>query len=384
MKRISLIPLFFCILLFLFFPDGIIQFFSILVISLYLFSFVLSRYMYHSLAVSREREISYCPNGVSESLRFSVVNRGFFPIENAVIWDRATGCYGEGTGFFLDNIPGRGRKDYSCEILTGRRGKFTVGPLVIRGSDPFHFFPWKREFPLYGSVVVYPAGHPLHLILREGERGGTVRAGKMLYEDLTDLKGIREYRPGDSLKRINWKASARTGTLQTMEFARNLSAPLLVLLDLTVSRYPLKHRHILLERAIEAAVSLVVSYGESGQKVSLLARGTDRPIFIPSRSGYGHMISILEELARAGFGDEEGEGSVITTLYERGVKPVSGTHVSLLVPGPDDRLFREMELLYKRKCRLQLIATGGIPFPRVPGFCRQFTLSEYGKEYFHD
>lgn len=382
MKRISLLPLFFCVFLFLFIPIRIIQFFSLLVICFYLFSYGLSRYMFHSLAVTRDREVSYCPNGSVESLDFTIENRGFLPLENALIWDRATGCYGEGTGVFLDNFPGRGSRTYSCRILTGRRGKYIAGPIVVRGSDPFHFFPWKREFPLYSSIVVYPAGYPLDLILIEGERSGSVKTGKLQYEDLTDLKGIREYRPGDSLKRINWKASARTGTLQTMEFARNLNAPLLVLLDLTVSCYPLKHRHILLERAIEAAASLIISYGESGQSVSLLARGTDREIFIPSRRGYGHIISILEELAQAGFSDEKEEGSVIASLYERGVKPVSGTHVSLLLPLSDDRLFSEMELLYRRKCQLQIIATGGIQFPRIPSYCRQYTLSEYGKEYF--
>ncbi|MBB6481825.1 DUF58 domain-containing protein [Spirochaeta isovalerica] len=382
MNRISLFPLFVFLCLLLFVPLKAIQFVSAFFILLFSSSFFISLYMRLSLAVERGRETQFCPNGSNESAEFTVTNRGFLPISRILLLDRASGCYASETGTFLTSIPGKSSRTYSCPVLTRTRGKYRAGPVIVKGSDPLNFFPWEKIFPLYSSIVVYPAGHPLPLLLAEGERGGKIKSPSLIHEDLNQLKGIRDYRPGDSLKRINWKASARTGKLKTMEFSFTLDAPLLVLLDITVSRYPLKHRHILLERAIEAAVSLILSYGEAGQKISLLVRGSADPLYIPFGRGFGHVVTLLEELAQVAFSDEEGEESIIDYMMSRGIGIETGAHISLLVPSLEGELAGGMEILRRRRAEVQLIATGGSLPVDVPPFCRVYTLSEYGKEYF--
>lgn len=384
MKRIGLFPLFFFLFIWIFFPFYPLQVLSLFVLLLYGVAFLLSRITSRLLVVERDKEIVYCPNRSHEEVRFTIRNRGFLPVENIVVLDQANGCYGEGTGLFLTALPRRSEKTYSCSVLTGTRGKYTIGPLRLKGSDPFYFFPWEVTKEVYSHLVVYPAFHPLELLLKEGDRGGSIKSDNLLYEDLSDLKGIREYRQGDSLKRINWKATARTGALQTMEYSRNLSAPVLVLLDLNRSRYPLKHRHILMERAIEAAASIIVSFGRQGQKVSLLTTGGDRELMIPPRSGYGHIISILEDLAQIELGSTETSYTVIRSLYEKGLKRASGSHIYLLVPEFGEEMVGELEGLYREKSYLHLVATGGSAFTAVPSFCRSYTLTDYGKDYFYD
>lgn len=383
MKKVTLIPLLFSIFLFLFVPLTSIQFLSILIMAIYGFSYIISRYLYNSIRVSRFKNYAFCPNRSDESLGFTVTNGGWLSLENVQITDVANGCYKEGTGSFIDSLNGRSSKDFFCELMTDRRGKYKTGPITVKGGDPLHLFPWEKKFANHCKVVVYPEGHPLHLLLVEGERSGSIKSDQFCYEDMTELKGIRDYREGDSLQRINWKASAKSGSLQTMEFSRKLNAPLLVLLDLSAKRYPLKHRHILMERAIEAAVSLVLSYGGSGQKVSLLTIGADRDVYVPSRAGYTHMITILEELAQLKLGNNQECQTLISSLYSMNIKPVSGTHISLLLPRLDENSFCELDLLHRRKCHLKLISTSGISFPIIPKYSRQFILSEYGKEYFY-
>ena len=268
MNHMSLFPLILFLFLFLFVPIRSVQFLSLLIILFYLVSFLLSRYMKASIAVRREKETQFCPNRSEEFLQFTVSNRGIFPLSDIIIQDSANGCYSEKTGSFLVDLPGRSSSLFSCPLITSRRGLFRAGPIKVKGTDPLNLFPWELVFYLYSSVVVYPAGHNLTLTFLDGERGGSLKSNLLFHEDPTQLKGIRDYRPGDSLKKVNWKVSARTGQLKIMEFSRRFSAPLLVLLDLTVSRYPLKHRHIFLERAIEAAVSLCISYNNAG-RVSL-------------------------------------------------------------------------------------------------------------------
>jgi len=382
MKRLSLLPLAFSIFLYLFIPLKAVQMAALFLLLLYGFSFILSRYMRASLKVERARLTQFCPNGSDEQLEFSVINRGFLPMSQLIILDSGNGCYSADTGTFLSDLPGRSTRTYRCPIQTMVRGKFHVGPVKIKGSDPLNFFPWEKTFPLYSSVVVYPAGHSLSLLLSEGERGGSVQSPSIIYEDRNQLKGIRDYRAGDPLKRINWKASARTGTLKTMEYSNTLDAPLLILLDISPVRYPLKHRYILLERAIEAAASLIISYGEAKQKISLLVKGAENPVFVPFGRGFGHMVYLLEELAQISFSDEGGEESIIDYMMSRRTAVECGTHISLLVPALDEGILSGMELLFQRRTTLQLIATGGVLPQGIPPYCRGYTLSEYGQEYY--
>ncbi|MBN2656054.1 MAG: DUF58 domain-containing protein [Spirochaetales bacterium] len=382
MKPVSILPFLIALFLFLFVPLKILQFAAAFFLLVYCGSFAVSLYMRSSLSVERARETLFCTNGSDEHSFFTVANKGLISMSRLIILDRATGCFCSGSGSFIAALPGKNSRTFSCPVITTVRGKYRTGPIRIKGADPLNFFPWEKVFPLFGSIVVYPRGHSLPLLLVEGERGGDVQSTDVLYEDPIQLKGIRDYRPGDPLKRINWKASARTGKLKTMEFSYTLDAPLLVLLDLTVPRYPLKHRHILLERAIEAAVSLIISYGEAKQKISLLVKGAEKPVFIPFGRGFGHVVTLLEELAQITFSREGSDESVIDFMMSRGIPVESGTHVSLLVPSLEGNLTAGMEILRRRRALLQLIATGGTLPPGIPASCRAFTLSEYGKEYF--
>ncbi|MFB6152838.1 MAG: DUF58 domain-containing protein, partial [Halodesulfurarchaeum sp.] len=103
----------------------------------------------------------------------------------------------------------------SQEIRLAERGRHTIGPTRITAHDPLRL--WEREFTdgKTQTVVVYPAVRPLY----EGEE-------QLLAEfvGLTDERehfdAVREYRPGDPLRDINWKASAkRSGELFLTEYA---------------------------------------------------------------------------------------------------------------------------------------------------------------------
>lgn len=382
MKRISLIPLIFCCFSTLFFPFRIIQVPAILVILIYSLAFFLSRYLYYSVSVFREKKIYYCKNGSSEYTDFTVVNNGFFPLDNLIIHDKGSGCYNNSEGVFMDSIFSRSKKKYSCKLITQTRGCHKVGPIVLKGGDPFNFFPWEKTIHNYVDVIIYPGFHPLHLLLKNGETGGRQKVKNPLYEDLTDLKSIREFRPGDSMKRVNWKATAKSDVLQTMEFADNLSAPLFVLADLTPRNFPVKQRYSRIERTIEAAASLITEYGVKRENCGLLVKGGAKDLCIPPGREYGHIISMLEGLAGISVDDRNSESSLISTLFQNGIKPAAGTHLYIFVPLISEELEREMELLYRRRCHVHLVVTGGQQPDRIPRFCRLYFLSVYGKEYF--
>lgn len=382
MKKMTLVPLVFFCFFFLFIPVKIIQSVSILIILLYLWAFFLSRFLYYSVSVQRDKQKYYCINGSHESTSLTLQNKGFFPLDNIILHDKGSGCYKGSAGVFMDRLQGRSCKTFSSELFTGKRGRHKIGPIVIKGSDPFHFFPWTKTFFQYADVFIYPEYHPFQLLLKEGEIGGHQKIKDPLYEDKTDLKAIREFRRGDSLKKINWKASAKAGTLQTMEYSQTLSTPVLVLMDITPEDYPLKYRYMHIERTIEAAASLITSFGGKGETCSLLVKGAHKDIYIPPGKGSGHIISILEELAELSFSKDSSNNTIITKVYEKEINPVAGTHIYILVPEIKDVLQREMALLRKKKYSLNLVMTGGASTKEVPGNCEYFTLSNYGRRYF--
>lgn len=131
-----------------------------------------------------------------------------------------------------------------------------------------------------------------------GERKGSNR----LYEDPLRIAGLRDYRPGDPMRRIDWKATARRGDLQSRVYDPSATQQLYIMLNIDTMEHSwegyLKDE---LERAVSVAASVAVWASGERFAVGLLANGAypnaDRPIRLaPSRSRE-QLTRILEALA---------------------------------------------------------------------------------------
>jgi uncharacterized protein (DUF58 family) len=209
-----------------------------------------------------------------------------------------------------------------------------MGPVELKGSDPFGMFAWRRRVGAPLRVIVYPAVHPLQLKQSSGLPSGNLTVASRLYEDVTNFRSVREYVPGDELRRINWKVSARLGRLYAMEYVPSIYFPVLVVLNLTEGDYPVIHRQQLVERAIEVAASLVFHFAGLKQDVGLVTTGAmaGRPGFpvAPIRSGIGHAVNILEILARIGTSAET--VNVAEHVFGCGAGIRSGTKIMVVTP----------------------------------------------------
>ncbi len=122
------------------------------------------------------------------------------------------------------------------DIPTTRRGVITFGPLVLYRQSFADLLRVRREHGQSATVLVEPrvldAGG-----LPPGARRGHVGAEERIAHGGTDLVGLREYVPGDDLRRLHWATSARRGTLMVREDADPASPHLTVLLDDRSSSY---------------------------------------------------------------------------------------------------------------------------------------------------
>lgn len=115
------------------------------------------------------------------------------------------------------------------------RGLHRFGPVELEAGDPFGVAGVSDELDARVEVAVLPKvlevpdftaflGRPL----------AEEAAARSLASDPTALRGIREYRAGDPMRAINWRAMARAGALQTNEFEPASLAAVRLLLDVGV------------------------------------------------------------------------------------------------------------------------------------------------------
>ena len=190
-------------------------------------------------------------------------------------------------------------------IECGIRGSHAYGPTTLRSGDIFGFFSNETEVPEVQRILVYPRLVPIeHLGLPAKLPFGDQKSMLRLLEDPVRAAGVREYSPGDSMKQIHWKASARTQRLQVK--LQEPSTSLDVLLFLNIITFLPEWQGIipeLLEEVLSVTASLATHYYSQGMRVGLYvnsaAYGSDQQVMFPPAHHPAQMRAILESLAQS-------------------------------------------------------------------------------------
>lgn len=185
-----------------------------------------------------------------------------------------------------------------------RRGYFTLGPTRLETGDLFGFFRRQMQVEQADHLLVYPRIVPLEQLgIPSKELFGDMRVRRHLIEDPVRVAGTRDYAPGDPMKRIHWKSSARTGRLQSKLFDPSTSANAALFLDTRTVPPPLwGYVEQLLELGVLTAAS-IASYAQEhdiriGLYVNQPSLQSDRLIQIPPSSHPDQLLHILEALAQ--------------------------------------------------------------------------------------
>ncbi len=186
-----------------------------------------------------------------------------------------------------------------------RRGYFGIGPARIESGDPFGFLQVERREPAVHRVAVYPQPAELPSTAPLGRRPlGAARGGSPIFEDPSLIVGIRDYRPGDPLKRVDWKATARRGRLQSREFEPSTAVQLVIVIDLQTMPRPWEgYDPALLDHLLGLATTLAIRAHRSGMAVGLLSNCSfpeaDRLLEVAPARGETQLLRVLEALAMA-------------------------------------------------------------------------------------
>lgn len=123
--------------------------------------------------------------------------------------------------------------------VTGvRRGIHPIGPLVVTATDPFGLTRRRTVFSERTNVTVAPAIIELSALTNLlGDAGGTLHTQNNQLGQGADNLVARPYVPGDSMRRIHWRASAHRGDLMVRQEEQESTPDAVVVLDRGVLRY---------------------------------------------------------------------------------------------------------------------------------------------------
>jgi uncharacterized protein (DUF58 family) len=135
--------------------------------------------------------------------------------------------------FVLDPLGSHETRTVSYRMPGLGRGRYRVGPLRIRLSDPFRLIDVSRSFTATSEFVVAPVIDQLPPVEppRSDEMGDSAGSHSVGTHGADD-QSTREYRMGDDLRKIHWRSSARTGALMVRQEERPWRGQSTVLLDL--------------------------------------------------------------------------------------------------------------------------------------------------------
>jgi len=186
------------------------------------------------------------------------------------------------------------------------RGYFSLGPARLRSGDVFGFTVRGMDLEHADYLLVYPKVVALEALgLPALHPIGDLTTRRRILEDPTRIIGARGYEPTDPIRRIHWKATAKSGQLRSKLYEPATSHRFAVFLNLdTLGRFAEYRGFVraLLELNILTAASIASWAIEQGYLTGLYANGYLphglRWIRIAPASGSAHLATMLEALAK--------------------------------------------------------------------------------------
>jgi uncharacterized protein (DUF58 family) len=230
---------------------------------------------------------------------------------------------------YFPYLPAKVELPADLHLCFQRRGRYCESSFGVATRFPFAFLTKTRDVALQRDIVVYPPIEPADelfeiLPLVRGEWESFVRGRG------SDLYRIREYLPEDSARHVDWKATAKSGSLKVREFSREDERKLCIVFDNPEAGLISAQAY---ERAVNLTASLAWHFSLQNAEVSFVSpgqgRGTDLHEFLarlaviePQKDSYAQQppqADIFREIDLGG----TGEYNIILTARPRGSLPTA-------------------------------------------------------------
>lgn len=331
----------------------LLYYLSYLVLFVGVTMWIVSRQTLEGLTVKRQIGQAYAHLGDTIELRYELFNAHRFGKLWLEIFEESS---------WPEHLPGRvlsiaGQKDRKWKVLVRalRRGRFQLGPIVLRSGDPFGLFSTEMRVDAPALILVYPKVLPLlHWQLPGSQLEGGVLTGQRSLQATSMVMGIREYRPGDSYKSIHWRSSARHRTLQVKEFELDRTADLWIYLDLDRHWHRGDGETATIERAVTVVASVVQKALREHRNVGLITSGLKPDVLQPDRGSKqsGKLMQYLAEI------QPTGDLSIAESLIETTPRLRRGSSCLIVTPSLDRQWVRPAGTLREAAISTQAVIIG--------------------------
>ncbi len=281
-------------------------------------------------------------------------------IENQTVLPGAVGSR------VLVNIGKSEKRSYNARTWLTQRGAFPLGPTTLTSRDPLGLFKKSKVFPATSELIVLPM---LVNIASFPAPPGLLPGGKVLRRKSIGITphaaGVREYAPGDALRRIHWATSARRQQLMVKEFDQDPQAEVWIFLDaqeeaqaartddglvirwdgwMLGKRPELQLPPSTLEYGVTIAASLAHYFIRERRSIGLIAAGKTN-IAIPADYSTRQEEKILETLA---FIEAGASLSIESLVRAQATQLPSGSSAMLITPSVHPKLMIAIDELQRR------------------------------------
>jgi uncharacterized protein (DUF58 family) len=169
-------------------------------------------------------------------------------------------------------LPAGERRELELVLRARRWGGHVLGPAYARASDPFGFLRWETTAATRPELRVYPREDVLRRVVQPRETqlfaGNEVARHKGEGIEFADL---RAWAPGDPVKRVNWRASARRGELYVNESHPERNTDVILFVDSFAEARQADEGT--LDLTVRATAALADAYVRRRDRVGLISFG---------------------------------------------------------------------------------------------------------------
>jgi uncharacterized protein (DUF58 family) len=239
------------------------------------------------------------------------------------------------------------------KLTCTKRGWHRLNTAVMTGGDLFGFrrrsVPVKLDFEL----LVYPKPLPLsELRLPSHSWQGDYVVRRWIVEDPFTIAGVRDYQSSDSMRSVNWKATARAGKLQVhrRDFTADHRLMICVNVEVSENMWDAVTDPELIERGLSYAATIAQHGILHGMETGFGSNGytSDRPketVRVQPRNGRYQLVTLLETMAKM----EIARSLPFDAFLEEEVRAgTTNTDFILITPFVNEKIERQLRLLRLR------------------------------------
>lgn len=197
---------------------------------------------------------------------------------------------------FFTGLTPDGASEATYRFRPIKRGVYQFGPILANSDYPLGLIRQFRRIDRSDELLVYPAlGAVLNWPFAASDRRWLGEWERVATRAPEDFRSLREYSPGDPLRTIHWRTSARMNQLMVKDYEHQSRPPLTVILDTATGLMTMGSRH--LENGLSFVATLALEC-QRRQRLFHFCAFAPEPTVLTVRPGPGSLTACLDTLAR--------------------------------------------------------------------------------------